>query len=98
METKTLTLVATDGTPVKVNVPTTLLSEERGDYLRGLFSKYVFELDGHWKGRVKATVPTTLADDVAEAMEFMGALVDKRSDVGMGVTALFSEGYWAHGF
>jgi hypothetical protein len=52
-----------------------------------------------WKGPCYANVPATIADDVAEAMDFMGAIVDSRETCTDGVTvALFSRGYRAHGF
>jgi hypothetical protein len=44
------------------------------------------------------TVSATIADHVAEAMAFMGSIVDDRRDLPEGRVRLFSEGYWAHGF
>ena len=51
-----------------------------------------------WKGEVSATVPAAIADDVAEAMNFVGALVDDEQELEDGSVRLWSEGYWAHGF
>lgn len=104
--TKTITAIATDGTPVKLTVPVDLPTEERAEHLRRLFAEYVHEDDDKlgWKGPVHAAVPDKMADDVAEAMEFMGCLVDERRPApfkgthGEKYTFLASRGYYAHGF
>ena len=80
MKTKTVMMLAEDGTEVEVVVPDldSLPTQERADYLRKLYATWVVN-DGHWKGVNAAVVPLRLADDVAEAMEFMGATVDYRA-------------------
>ena len=98
-KTTTVQATTTEGQTMDLTIPASLPSNERADYLRGLWDAHVAELDDHWKGRVQAVVTNDLADDVAEAMEFMGALVDKREAMGGGrKTWIFSQGYWAHGF
>lgn len=99
MQTKTIQATTTDGDTIAIRVPTAELpSDERAEYLRSLFAEHGRELDDHWKGRILARVPATLADDVAEAMEFMGAIVDERKVLPSGRVHLYSTGYWAHGF
>jgi hypothetical protein len=98
-ETKTVQATATDGTKVDMVVPTEIPTLERAEYLRKLYTEYVEHPDGHWKGRAIARcVPAELADDVAEAMDFVGSIVDWRSLDYAGTVTLFSRGYWAHGF
>ena len=97
-ETKTVKATATDGTVLDIVVPVDLPDQERAEYLRKLYNEHVTHPDGHWKGQAIARVPTTLADDVAEAMDFVGSVVDKRREVVAGTVTLFSRGYWAHGF
>ena len=77
MDTTTVTMKAEDGTLHKVTVPTHVPTNERADYLRSLVSKHMVS-PGHWKGPAAAVVPAELADDMAEAMEFIGALIDFR--------------------
>jgi len=96
-ETKTVTATADNGTQVSLVVPTSLPSNERAQFLRNLYNEHVQHPDGHWKGVAIAQVPPELADDVAEAMDFMGSIVDQRDDDDDIVT-LSSRGYWAHGF
>ena len=84
--------------PFKYEPPKELQSEKRAEYLRVLFRTMVKELEGHWKGRVQAKVPGGLANDVHEAMNFHGALVDKAVTLPSGQVYLYSDGYWAHGF
>jgi hypothetical protein len=102
MDTQTVNLKSETGENIAINVPSSLPTEARAEELRALWDAHVVELDGHWKGRVKAVVHETIADDVAEAMEFMGALVDFRRLTSSGPMAGFvllkSNGYWAHGF
>lgn len=100
MKTKKATLTATDGTEITIVVPDVEpISDARADELRELFRRHSLEIDGHWKGALEAWVPTDRADDVAEAFEFMGALIDeRRTTAGGRITYLFSKGYWAHGF
>lgn len=94
------TTIAIEGCPVKLVVPTTIPSDARHEYLEGLWREHVKLMDGDdWKGRVNAVVPSELADDVAEAMQNNGALIDKRIAFMMGhMTYLYSAGYRAHGF
>jgi hypothetical protein len=106
----TTTLTATAQNPltgetsaVNIVVPSSVPSDERCDYLRSLWDRFAEKLDdGHWKGRIQCRLLTVediaLADDVAEAMNFYGAIVDKRTDLPSGAVYLFSKGYWAHGF
>ncbi len=88
---------ADDGTLVNIEVPLNLPSEERAEELRELYTKHVKHNEGHWKGPCWAVVPTELADDVAEAMNFMGSIVDARNEF-VGSVLLSSRGYSAHGF
>lgn len=73
---------------------------KRGEQLQALYKEHVksLEEDGHWKGRCYADVPAELVDDVREAMDYMGSLVDNEQPLAGGGTRLHSEGYWAHGF
>ena len=85
-------------------VPVTVPSNDRGEVLRRLYSEYVKPLpfgpknEIHWKGPCAAEVPAARANDVADAMIFMGSIVDDRRDLPGGLVRLYSEGYWAHGF
>jgi hypothetical protein len=79
---------------VRSDLPT----QDRAEYLRGLVNEHLEHLDDHWKGRVFATVTPELADDMAEAMDFIGALVDRRQTTVSGLVHLYSDGYWHHGF
>ena len=69
------------------------------EYLRELAQKHVkpIEKGGHWKGPCYALVDPSIADDVSEAMDFIGALVldEQEKD---GKALLLSNGYWANGF
>lgn len=104
METRTVTVVAEDGTPVTLNVPTTLPTEERAEYLRRLFADEVDGVsvtfpDGDWKGRAHAVAHgRALLADTKEAFEFMGALVDEVTAWPGGRFFVSSKGYHAHGF
>ena len=79
------------------------MTEARAEYLRAIYREHVHHPAtpknpaGHWKGRAEAIVPNNLADDLAEAMAFVGSIVDFRGTDGTR-TALVSKGYWAHGF
>jgi hypothetical protein len=90
--------------PITIVAPSTIPTADRGEVLRRLYSEYVKPLpfgpkkETHWKGPCAAEVPAALADDVAEAMRFMGSIVDDRRDLPGGRVRLYSEGYWAHGF
>ena len=93
---------AEDGTEIEICVPVrSLPSDERAEELRALYREHVEHPDGHWKGRATAVVPVEVVDDVVEAMDFMGSIVDQRyeCDSADGRKAiLISNGYWAHGF
>lgn len=73
---------------------------KRADELRELFQKHVKALESEfgWKGAVEAVVPEAIAADVAEAMSFVGALVDEEDELDDGTVRIYSAGYWAHGF
>lgn len=73
------------------------MTNEHADYLRKLYRKHVQHPEGHWKGAAIAVVSLEVANDVAEAMDFHGSLVDDRYTEN-GKTILISAGYWAHGF
>jgi hypothetical protein len=103
-KTRTVTVPSTDADgfaagDVTLTIPADLPTEDRAEYLRGLFSTHV-QCGQDWKGPCYANVPMSIADDVAEAMAFMGAIVDTRNLItdGTGRIALFSNGYRAHGF
>jgi hypothetical protein len=72
MKTRSINLETTAGDTIAINVPTSLPTAERADYLRYLWERYVTLDTDHWKGPVRATVRRGLASDVGEAMEFMG--------------------------
>jgi hypothetical protein len=96
--TSLLEVAATDGTKFTVAVPNSLPTEDRAKRLRWLFSKYAHLLDSDWRGRVEAIVTADMADDMADAMNFMGAKVDSRTALSNGAVKLTSRGYWAHGY
>ena len=89
-------------TVTTTSIPASLPSQERAEILRDIYSKHVRHGGGHWKGPCCAIVDPWMADDVAEAMDFMGSIVDARvvhtAADGLEVVVLFSRGYWAHGF
>ena len=98
-DTEIVQATATDGTVLDIVVPVDLPDQERAVYLRKLYSEHVEHPDGNWKGRAIARlVPADLADDVAEAMDFVGSIVDTRRPAYAGTVTLFSTGYWAHDF
>lgn len=75
-------------------------TQKRAEQLRVLYNEHVTALKPEFgqKGPVEAVVPAALVDDVREAMDFMGSLVDNEEDVAGGKVRLYSEGYYAHGF
>lgn len=75
----------------------TKITKEQAEKYRNLYSEHVTHPDGHWKGQAIATVPKEIAQDVADAMDFMGSLVDSETEIGDKVK-IVSAGYWAHGF
>ena len=90
--------------PVTLVVPVDVPAGDRAEVLRRLYSEHVKPLpfgpeqETHWKGPCAAEVPAAIADDVADAMNFMGSLVDDRRALPGARVRLYSEGYWAHGF
>jgi len=92
------TVVSEEGTPFKLIVPLNLPTEEQAEVLRKAYTEHVKHPEGHWKGAAEATVPADVADLVAEAMDFMGSIVDDRQTLPDGTVKLTSAGYWAHGF
>jgi len=90
--------------PITLVVPANLPSPARSEILKQLYKDHVKPLpfgskqETHWKGPCIAEVPAVIANDVAEAMDFHGSIVDARRDLPDGLVRLFSEGYWAHGF
>jgi len=74
-------------------------TQEWAEELSKLFDEHVKQLQPEigWKGPCEAVVPTELRDDVTEAMNHVGALVDLEEDHEDGVR-IFSKGYLAHGF
>ncbi len=102
-ETKTIQVEAInpltgETSNMKLVIPTSIPTADRADYLRALFDAYGRQLDGHWKGRIEATVHVDLATDMADAMDFMGAIVDRKRTLTSGMVRISSRGYWAHGF
>jgi hypothetical protein len=90
--------------PITIIVPAEVPSAARGETLQQLYKEHVKPLpfgpkkETHWKGPCAAEVPAALASDVAEAMHYMGSIIDDRRDLPGGLVRLYSEGYWAHGF
>ena len=83
---------------ISITVPTEIPSNKRAEELRKLYQDHVHPLDPtRPKGPTSAQVPVAIADDVAEAMTFIGDIVDSRMDR-EGMALLYSEGYYAHGF
>lgn len=74
------------------------MTDAHANILRTIYSAHVTHPDGHWKGRAVAVVPAGIADTVADAMNFMGSIVDRRETMAGGRVALLSDGYWSHGF
>lgn len=93
--TKTLDL----GT-VKITMPADVPSPDRAAALTSLYHQHVKPTTpgSDWRTACAAEVPAAIVDDVAEAMEFMGSIVDDRRELTGGRVRLYSEGYWAHGF
>jgi hypothetical protein len=77
-----------------------LPSDSRATKLRDMFSKHVTYLDKSlnraWKGPVEAVVPEEKAADMREAMNFIGAHVDKTESLPGGRVRLYSQGYYVH--
>jgi hypothetical protein len=75
-------------------------TQKRAEELRALVQEHMKPLEPEfgWKGAVEAVVPEEIAADVAEAMCFVGAIVDEEMELGDGTVRIYSDGYWAHGF
>lgn len=92
-----------DGKAVTVTVkPFELIKKKReplsDDELKSLYDEHVQHPDDHWKGRAIAHVAPEIADDVTEAMNYYGSIVDSRRELKSGLIKLYSRGYWDHGF
>lgn len=103
--TKTVEMQGTDASgntvAIPVTLPVSLPSEDRCDLLQSLWSQHVKHEKAEqfgWKGPCHALVEASIAADVAEAMDFMGAIVDDRRTLANGQVLLSSRGYYAHGF
>ena len=75
-----------------------MTDQKKAQSLRDAYNKFVTHPDGHWKGSAIAVVNQEQRSLVREAMNFMGSLVDQELILGDGQIALYSRGYWAHGF
>ena len=74
------------------------MTDQKAQQLRDAYDKFVSHPEGHWKGSAIAVVNQEQEPLVREAMNFMGSLVDQEMILGDGQIALYSKGYWAHGF
>ena len=75
-----------------------MATNERAEELRALVKEHMVNLDEGlgWKGPVEAVVPRDIAPDVAEAMDFVGAIVDTQTVAGDNKVRLYSQGYYVH--
>ena len=76
----------------------TTTTNEHVQALREAYNQFVSHPDGHWKGEAFAVVDLAQADLVREAMNFHGSIVDDELQTSDGRVALYSRGYWVHGF
>lgn len=90
---------STDEIREKFSLP----SDSRASELRRIFSEYAEFIDQSlntpWKGRVVAVVDRfddESVEDVEEAMDFIGAIVDEKEEQPDGSVKLFSKGYYHH--
>ncbi len=74
------------------------MTEKKAQQLRDAYDKFVAHPDGHWKGTAIAVVNQEQRSLVREAMDFTGSIVDQEMTLSDGKIALYSKGYWAHGF
>jgi len=74
------------------------MTDQKAQQLRDAYDKFVSHPDGHWKGSAIAVVNQDQKDLVREAMDFTGSLVDQELELSDGSVALYSKGYWEHGF
>ena len=98
-------VISEPGQPtITLVVPSEVPADDRAEVMRRLYKEHVKPLpfgpkrELHWKGPCAAEVPAAIASDVADAMNFMGSIVDDRRDLPGGIVRLYSDGYWAHGF
>ncbi len=94
------TKIETPTGTITIVAPSTVPSDSRAEQLRALYQTHVKTVrpGDHWKSACYAEVAAEIAGDVAEAMTFMGSLVDKRVQLADGRVRIESAGYWAHGF
>ena len=92
-----------EATTEEIREKFSLPSVDRATELRNIFSEYAQFLDGDlntpWKGRVIAVVDRfddESVEDVEEAMNFIGAIVDEKEEQPDGSVKLFSNGYYHH--
>ena len=74
------------------------MTDQEVQQLRDAYDSFVSHPEGHWKGSAIAVVNQEQRPIVREAMNFMGSIVDQELTLGDGKIALYSKGYWAHGF
>jgi hypothetical protein len=75
-KTKVVKALTTDGNEIDLVVPEDIPDEERAEWLRELVGLFHTPTQGHWKGVAYAVVPDSVAFDMADAMNFIGSLVD----------------------
>ena len=86
------TVLAEDGTPVEIRVPDSLPDEARAEQLCAAYRDHIRHETDDWKGPAWAVVPRALEDDMAEAMEFMGSIVDIRVGAAIDLGSALPEG------
>lgn len=74
------------------------MTDQKAQQLRDAYNKFVTHPEGHWKGTAIAVVNQEQRSLVRESMDFMGSIVDQEMILDDGKIALYSKGYWAHGF
>ena len=97
-ETESQVVTTTEGDAVTLTVPTHLPDTDRCEHLRRVYESKVTHPDGHWKGQAVAVCSRKDLDDVVDAMDFHGSLVDNIVELEGGLLRVVSAGYWAHGF
>lgn len=92
-----------EATKEEIREKFSLPSDSRATKLRSIFSEYAQFLDDDlytpWKGPVVAIVDRSddeSVEDVEEAMDFIGAIVDEKEEMPDGSVKLFSKGYYHH--
>ena len=66
--------------------------------LQDAYNKHVTHPTGNWKDQAIAVVSKNEYLLVKEAMDSMGSIVDQELALSDGKIALYSKGYYAHGF